>query len=509
MTTSEPPQGLTRGTLGGLSWVYSATAAGAVMQLVYTAVMGRLLPPADFGLVAMALIVQRFGTYFAEMGVGQALIQKPDLDEGDVRVGFTTSVLLGLLFGLAIVGAAPLAAVFFETPAVTPVVRVLALSFVFSSLGRVATSLLRRELRFKALSGVEFATHAVAFLGVGIGMALLGFGVWSLVGAQIAQGLLQSVLAFAARPHSLVPLFVWTRARAIYGYGARVSVISFLEFLGGSLDSLLIGRYAGSQPLGHYNRAFLLVNLPFQQVVTGLSGVLFPAFSRVQDDLDRLRGAYRSSIGIMAAFLLPAAAGLAAAAPEVILVVLGPEWDLAAAVLPALAIAASLNFLSHLAGVACAATATLNWKLVLQLLYLLLLATLLLAASRSGHLVYYAWAVMAAALFRQVLYMRLMDRVLALGLRAHLALYGPAALTAVAVAAALTAVTWSLHRVAPVAVVFAGQAATGAIVLLVSLLWGPLVGTRRDVRTRLEQAGLLAGAGGLTRLARTLLDIGR
>lgn len=509
MSEQEPSDRLTRDTLGGVSWAYAGTVVGALTQLAYTATMGRLLEPADFGLVAMALVVQRFGSYFAQMGVGRALIQKSDLDVADVRVGVTTSVLLGLFVGGAMVAAAPLAGLFFDTDAVTPVVRVLALSFVLSSLGHIATSLLRRELRFRALSIIEVTAQAVAFLGVGIGMALLGFGVWSLVGAQLALSLLETGLAYAVRRHSLVPLLTWYRARALYSYGSRISVISFFEFIGSSLDTLVIGRWSGQQALGHYNRALLLVNLPFQQVVKGLSGVLFPAFSRIQGDIPRLRGAYRSGLGMVAAFLMPTAAGLAVAAPELVRVVLGPQWNLAAVVVPALAIAGTVNFLSHLGGVVCDATATLNRKLVLQIAYVLVLGGLLFVAGTQDQLIFFAFAVAGAQVFRHVLYMALLRRVLGFGIGDHLRIYGPVLAAAVLVGGCLTAVTLLLRPLVPVGIVLAGQVATGVLVMMLSLLWGPLVGTRRDVRVRLEMTGLLEGGSRLSRVVRAMMDLGR
>lgn len=509
MSQPERPDNLTRGTLRGLSWVYTSTAVGALMQLVYTAVMGRLLEPADFGLIAMALVVLRFGTYFARMGVGQALIQKAELDDEDIRVGFTTSVLLGLAFGLAIVMAAPLAGVFFETDAVVPVVRVLALSFVLDSLARVSMSLLRRALRFRALALIEFVSYPVAFLGVGIGMAAMGFGVWSLVGAQLTQVALKAMLAFAAARHPLTPSLRWDRMRVLYGYGSRVSVISFLEFIGSSLDTLIIGRLAGQHRLGHYNRAYLLVNLPFEQIVTGLSRVLFPAFSRIHEDRARLLGAYRSAVGAIAAVLLPTAAGLAVAAPEVVRVLLGPQWDLAARILPALAFAAATNFLSHVGGVVCDATATLNRKLALQTTYVLALSALLLVAAREDDLLAYAAAVLAASVLRQVLYMRLMGRVLGFGARAHVALYGGALVTAGLVSAAVGAVSLGARPFLSAGGVFALQVTTGALVLGLALLWGPLASVRHDVRARMDNAGVLRGDRRLGRVLRRGLEVGR
>lgn len=93
-----PAKNLTTTTLHSMTWTTAATVVTSVMQIGYTAVMARLLPPAAFGLVALAGVVLRFGTYFAQMGMAQAIIQKPELTEEDIRAAFTSSALLGVLF---------------------------------------------------------------------------------------------------------------------------------------------------------------------------------------------------------------------------------------------------------------------------------------------------------------------------------------------------------------------------------------------------------------------------
>lgn len=502
-------ENLTQRTLRGLGWVYGGAALGAAMQLIYTAIMGRLLSPQDFGLLAMALVFERFGSYFASMGVSQALIQKPSLDEEDVRVAVTASLLLGAVFGVAVFAAAPLAGMFFETTAVVPIVRVFALAFSIGSFSQVSTSLMRRALRFGSLTAIDVTTQAIAFLGVGVSMASLGFGVWSLVGARLTHSVLQSGFSYAATRHAFKPLLRRDRLRGLYAYGSRISIISFFEFLGSNLDALLIGRFSGIRPLGHYNRAFLLVNLPFQQIVGGFSRVLFPAFSRIHDEQERLRGAYRSTYMILAGILLPTAGGLAIAAPEAVLVVLGEKWGVAGSVLPLLSVAAAISFLSHIGGVACDATASLNRKLVLQITHVLLIAGLLLAATRRDSLVTYAAAVLVAEIVRHLMYMFLMRSVVSFGPVAHLRILLPIIVSAGIVAAAVALATEVFRSILPVAGVFAAQVAAGALALAGSLLWGPMLGVRHEITARAEAAEILAGGGRLARAGQRLLLYGR
>lgn len=480
---------LTRPTLQNLKWTYGAAAVSAVLQLGYTAVMGRLLDPADFGLVAMALVFLRFASYFAEMGVGPALVQRATLTPRMIRAAHTSGIGLGLLFAAAIALAAPLAARLYDTPAVTNLVRLTALTFVINGAGLTATSLLQRDLRFPRLAVIEVVSYCCGYLGVGVVAALGGAGPYSLVAAALGQSLLAAVLAYAAVRHPVAPLVRGGELRALYGFGGQVSVIGFLEFIGSSLDTLVIGRLAGAGPLGQYNRAALLVSLPFQRAVFGLSNVLFATLSRIADQRERIRGAYLGMLRVVAAVLLPTAAGVAVASPAIVAVLLGPRWGPAAAVLPLLALATALDLLSHLAAVVCEATAELRGKLALQAAFVVLLGAVLLAAGGGG-LRGYALAVAAGQAFRLAGYALLMGRVVGAGAREHLAALAGPAVAAGAVAAALALVGAALGGLgAPVGVLLAAQMLTGALVLALLFAAGPLAPVRREAAARLAAAG--------------------
>ncbi|MBA2316202.1 MAG: oligosaccharide flippase family protein [Euzebyales bacterium] len=213
---------LTSRTLGAFKWTYGSYAASAVVQIGYTAAMARLLVPEDFGLVAMAALFLRFGGYFAQMGVGQALIQKAELDDEDIRTGFTSSVLLGAGMSAVFFAGAPAAALLFDSARVVPVAQVLALSFLLQGAGITAESLLRRQLRFKTLALVEVVSSVLGYMAVGLAFAVAGAGVWSLVAAGLAQAALASLIAMALMRHPMRPLLAWDRAKVLYVRRARL-----------------------------------------------------------------------------------------------------------------------------------------------------------------------------------------------------------------------------------------------------------------------------------------------
>ncbi|MFC6222986.1 lipopolysaccharide biosynthesis protein [Hymenobacter artigasi] len=443
MASTDEPQNLTVATVNGVKWTMTATIVNSVLQVGYTAVMARLLSPAAFGLVALAGVILRFGVYFAKMGMERAIIQKPDLTEQDVRVAFTSSVLLGALFAGLLMASAPLAASIVHQPEVVPVVRALALGIFLSGVNGTAMSLLHRAMRFRALAIMEMLSFLLSYLGLGMFLAWQGFGVWALVGASLGQGLLVTVLAYGAVRHSVLPLFDWEAYKPLLAYGSRMSVISFVEFVSMSLDTLLIGRLLGPASLGIYTRGSMLIALPVYLLSSNVAKVLFPSFSQMQADRARLRDVYLSSITLIATLITPICMGVMVAAPEIVLVMLGPKWLEAIPVLRVICLTYILSAITMFSAVVCDATAALTAKLYLNLLFVVLLAGTMYFCSPYG-LLGVAWALVLGEVLRTVLYTLLMKRLLAAPNYTLLQAYGPGVLAGTVSAAGIWVVRYLL-----------------------------------------------------------------
>ena len=285
---------------------------------------------------------------------------------------------------VVVVLAAPLAALFFRSQAVVPVVRWLALTFVASGLGATAQALLRRDLRFRGSGLVEVASFAVGYGLPTLALAATGFGVWSLVVGAIGQRALASGLAYALTRHPLRPTFELHVHRRLLGFGTKVSIISLLEFVGSTLDSAVIGRFATASQLGLYNRAFMLATLPTYQAHNGLAKVLFPVLSGGQHDREAFRHALRRITVLAIKVMLPLGVGMALAAPELVAVVLGPQWTAATPLFAILAVASAVNLLATFPGIALEAIGVLRGKTVAQSAYVLALASMLVLLVLSG-----------------------------------------------------------------------------------------------------------------------------
>ena len=296
----------------------------------------------------------------------------------------------------------------------TSVLRLLGVTFLFEGMAMVGMGLLRRQLRFRELSIITVATYVLGYVVVGISLALLGAGVWSLVvGALVSSGS-QTVWQYALLRHPVRPVLRWKPYQYVCGYGMRLSGAHLLDYVGSNLDTFTVGRFASTAVVGQYSRGYYLA-IQVRYLSQTLTNVLFPHLSRIQQDSARLRRAYLSMLMLSGLLLFPVCAGMAVAARELVRVVLGPQWGLAATIVPV--VCARWWLQRHLGVVADGereARGELNRSLAVQGAYVGALGALLAVAltHRTQGVWVFAAAVAVAEILRQIGYLGLMRRIL-------------------------------------------------------------------------------------------------
>ena len=397
---------MTRSTAGGVAWSYLSVLLTFGLQLVYTAVMSRLLVPADFGLVAAALLGLRAVGYLSRFGLGSAVVQRSNLSERESQVAFTVSVGLAVVATAVGVAMAPLVADLLGQSAVTNVMRWTSVGILLTASSTVPEGMLRRRLRFRALSVIQVVSTAIGFLLVGIPLAVRGGGVWSLVAASVTQAAVQFSLAAFLERGCLRVAFDRPFARALLSFGGLVAATGFLEFLSSSVDTFAVARWNGAAALGQYSRATTLVGLPIEQATNATSRVLLPSFARVQDDPARFSRGLLCGVGIVSLVIsLPVALAAVTAAP-LVRVVLGTGWAQAANVLPFVGAAYGISMLLHLPAVAAEARGLIKLKFRIQALVLVVFLGLVAAvAAGPSNLKWFGAAWVAAELVRLTLYL--------------------------------------------------------------------------------------------------------
>jgi O-antigen/teichoic acid export membrane protein len=378
---SEP---LRQRTVRGASWSFLDQGVGFATQFVIGVVLARLLQPEDFGLLGMAWIVMGFGAVFVYLGLGPALIQRRHLTERHIRVAFTVSAVAGVCISLAVMVAAPLAAQALGDERVTPLLRVTSIILVCSGLQIPSQALLQRRLDFRRIFYVNVANSAVHGL-TAIGLAVSGFGVWSLVCGMIAQRVGSLILYYVSVQHSIKPLIARNELKELASFGVGVSLAQIFNYFALQGDYFVVGRVLGSSALGVYTRAYSLMQMPTQRFVGVLSRTLFPAVSIIQDDQRRFRSAYLRTLTMIAFITLPALLLLVITAPELIVGVYGKQWAGAVLPLQILGVFGLFRAMYHGAAAFLRAKGWVYRILVCQVVYgNVLFGGTWLAASRTG-----------------------------------------------------------------------------------------------------------------------------
>ena len=323
----EHPPSLTHRTLSGMMWLAWGGGTTAVLKLIVMVLLTRLLSPADFGVVGAALIIIGFSLTFSQLGLGPALVQRPNLEPRHVSTAFFASTGFGLLIAGLVWLMAPLLAEFFRMEQLAPVVRVLALMFPVVGASTVAENLIQRDLRFRLLANTDVLAYGVGYGLVGGVLAFLGKGVWALVAAQLTWALLRATLLLRAAPPILRPRPTWACFRELMIFGVGQSAARIGAFLADQADNLVTGRWLGAVALGLYSRAYQLMAVPTVLLGDVLDRVLFPTMARVQDDPRRLASAYLQGTGVLALVTLPAGVVAAVLAPELVAVAFGNRWQ--------------------------------------------------------------------------------------------------------------------------------------------------------------------------------------
>ena len=401
MTEKYELNSISQRSYSALLWNYLGSTVRMSSQFIIGIFLARMLGPETFGIVALGWLMVSVGNLVADFGLNAAVIQSKTLVEKDIRFAFTAQVFFGA--ALTIIGyfSAKYIAIFFNKIDAAPVIQAMSLLFVFQAFGQIASAMLRRALNFKTYQAINITSYLAGYLLIGIPSAYYGFGVWSLVAAQLTQSLLFSVIIMWRTTHSL-RFTLKPDSQGMFSFGGKVMISNLVSWVVLNLDSLIIGRMLGVVNLGIYNRAMALIGTPINTLTSGLQGVLFAASSRVQADPVQLKKSYFAATSVISLVCLPLAMTVAIVPETIILSIYGINWKMAIPVLSPLALAMSVHALSAVIGPVLMAQNKVGLELRAQLFSLLaMLPVLYFASSKSLQAV--AWAVFGIYLLRWVL----------------------------------------------------------------------------------------------------------
>ena len=319
-------EALTRSAGRGALWNIAGGGWSTLVRLGASTVLARVLFPEDFGIMGMAMLAQGLITRFGDLGMGTGIIAKKDVTEDDLSTAFWTTLAVKVfLFGVAL-AAAPLFAWFFETPALTWVLRVTCIGFLFAGLASVSGTLLTKRLQFGRLVIIEGA-GALVSSGLAVTFAVVyGLGYWSLVLAMVIGNGAMSLARIVVAGWRPGLRFSRESFRFQFRYGINGLAFNIINYFHQNLDYLLVGRLLGPSLLGLYEFAYRIPHLVLDRVARPVGSVVFPTLSKVQSSDERLVAGYVKTARYIGLIVFPALAGLAALAHPTVAVLWGEKW---------------------------------------------------------------------------------------------------------------------------------------------------------------------------------------
>lgn len=320
-----PGESFSRRVMQAGFWAFALRIAERLLGLARTVVLARLLAPKDFGLFGLAMLAFSALETFSQTGLEAALIHKKDDVRSYLNTAWTVQIIRGLALAGILAAGAPFVAGFFGEPKAAMLLRVLALGELAKGFTNTGVVVFRKELEFhKQFIYMLFGT--LADFAVAIIAALLLQDALALAYGLLAGNAMRMLLSFLVCPYHPKPHLDVNKIRDLHGFGKWIFASSILVFLLNHGDDVLVGKLLGATALGLYQMAYAISNLPATEITHVVSQVMFPAYSKLQDQLPKLRKAYSQTLQFIALVSFPIAGGIAFLAPGLTRLFVGKQW---------------------------------------------------------------------------------------------------------------------------------------------------------------------------------------
>lgn len=321
-----PEENLKHKTKVGMYWTFLNQGANQVITFIVGIIMARILSPEDYGITALPAVFLAVAGIFMNAGFSQALVRKPEVTEKDLSTAFYYSIAMGVVMYVILFFSAPFIADFYNTPILTPLIRVTTLTFLWGPLSTPQSVILQRKLDFKTPARISVTTQIIGAI-VGITAAYNGLGLWALVITGVVSCLLNLFQTWWAV--KWVPTTRWCKEsfQYLWGYGNKIIGVNLLDTLYNNVAPIFIGKAYSPSTLGIYNRAEGYAKLPANQITEVLVGVTFPILSKFQDDYEVLGRQYRRMIKLSCFVSFPIFMLLCALARPLVITLITEKWE--------------------------------------------------------------------------------------------------------------------------------------------------------------------------------------
>lgn len=309
----------------GMVWTFAQQFGNQIVGFGVSLVLARILMPEEFGLIGMIAIFISVGQTLVQSGLTQSLIRAPQLENADYSTVFYYNLLSGFVIYFLIYLAAPLIADFYDQPILTSLTRLYCIVFIINGFSAVQQARFTRNLNFKIQTIIALPATLIGG-AVGIAMAYLDYGVWSLVWSQLIISFVGALLFWYYS--SWRPELTFSRKlfKKHFGYGFKLAASGLLDTLFNNAYLIIIGKFFAPAQVGFYTRAETMKQLPVKNLSSALDKVTFPLFSKIQNDDIRLKDIYSRLMKIVLIIIAPTMVLLAVIAEPLFRFLFTEKW---------------------------------------------------------------------------------------------------------------------------------------------------------------------------------------
>jgi len=314
-------------TLSGLKLNVASTIVSFLFQTGQLVILSRLFAPEVFGLMSLLLIVTNFSAIFLDLGVSNAIIQRKETDIKELSTLYYLNIIIGVILCLMIFLCSGLLAQMFRQPRLQTYLQWISLIYLIIPFGQQYRAIFQKRMAFNILVKIDILT-TIASTVLTVILAYSGFGIYSIIWAQIAGAAFSTMLVmyFGRKEYTPIRYFNFQKAKPYLSFGLYQSGESIMNYFNTNIDGMSIGRLVGPTMLGYYQLAYNIIIIPSRRINPILTKVFFPAFSLIQDDQQKLRKNFYKLLNILNFVNFPIFFALFVLAEPFIIVVFGAKW---------------------------------------------------------------------------------------------------------------------------------------------------------------------------------------
>lgn len=312
-------------TIRGVGWSFVDNIASSGITFLVGLVLARLLTPAEYGIMAMIAIFIAVSNSVIDSGFSNALIRKLHIERIDYNTVFYFNLVVSVVLYILLFLFSPAISIFFKEPVLVEVTRVIGWILIINALAIIPRTQFVRAVDFKTQTKVSLISSISSGV-VGIGMAVSGLGVWSLVGQQLSRQFLNTFFLWIYSRWHPVWEFSMKSFKELFGFGSKLLLSGLLDTIYKNIYYIVIGRFYTSAQLGQYTRAEQFNTIFSSNLTSVVQRVSYPVLSSIQEEPERLREAYRRVIKSTMLVAFACMLGLAAIAKPLIIILIGEKW---------------------------------------------------------------------------------------------------------------------------------------------------------------------------------------